>query len=86
MWFKNHLKNRRLKNRIRHLSEAQRREILDKSPFEAGFFQGTGFDVFRKDEPDFEKAYVYGLGHVMRDVAENWIIEQYLLATHDEVD
>lgn len=86
MWFSKYLKNRRLKNQIQRLSEAERREILEKSPFEAGFFQGTGFDVFRKDEPDFEKAYVRGLGHVMRDVAEDWIIEQYLLANHEKMD
>ncbi|GAB2579213.1 hypothetical protein [Spirosoma areae] len=83
MCFRKHVENRRLAKQIKQLSETERQAILEKSPFVCGFFQGTGYDVFLKDEPDFEKAYVTGLGQVYRETAEDWIIRQYLLANHE---
>ena len=35
-----------LKRQIGQLSTEERREILEKSPFEAGAFQGEDFHVF----------------------------------------
>jgi hypothetical protein len=81
-----YLENYRLEKQIKRLTEAERQEILEKSPLQAGYFQGTGYDVFLKSEPDFEKAYVYVLGHVMKEFAEDWIIKQYVLANRENSD
>ncbi len=72
------LEDRRLRRQIERLSAEERREIIEKSPLEAGAFQGEGFHVFLKSEPDFEKAYVTSLGEISGEAAEDWIIEQYL--------
>ena len=79
MCIKKFFADRKIEKQIRHLSAEERREILEKSPLEAGAFQGEGFHVFLKSEPDFEKAYVTSLGEVTKDVAEDWIIRQYLV-------
>lgn len=73
-----------MEKRIRRLTEPERQAILKASPLEAGLFQGDGFHVFRKAEPDFDKAYVTGLGEIMAQDTEDWIIRQYLLA-EDEI-
>lgn len=67
-----------LKRQIKRLSTAERQEIIEKSPLQVGAFQGEGFHVFLKSEPDFNKAYVTSLGEITLDMAEDWIIEQYL--------
>ena len=86
MWFKKYRQNRQLKKQIQALTEVERQEILEKSLLSAGWFQGTGYDVFLKSEPDFDKAYVCSLGHVMRETAEDWVIQQYLLSQQQPGD
>jgi hypothetical protein len=76
----NWLKNRRLNQQIERLTEAERRAILEESPLETGWFQGEGFHVFLKNEPDFNKAYVTSLGEISGQMADDWIIREYLLA------
>ena len=83
MCFKKYFENRQLERQIRQLSAEERREILEKSPLEAGVFQGEGFHVFLKSEPDFQKAYVTSLGEITGDAAEDWIIRQYLAQERD---
>ena len=78
MCVKKWLENYRLTQQIKRLSDEERQAILDKSPLSAGAFQGEGFHVFLKSEPDFEKAYVTSLGEITGDAAEDWIIRQYL--------
>jgi hypothetical protein len=73
------LEDYQLKRQIKKLSDEKRREILEKSPFEAGAFQGEGFHVFLKSEPDFNKGYIASLGEITGAAAEDWIIRQYLL-------
>ncbi|GAB4008800.1 hypothetical protein GCM10028808_15790 [Spirosoma migulaei] len=84
MCFKKYLKTRQLEKQIRQLTETERQIILQASPLELGLFQGEGFHVFRKSEPDFENAYVYGLGEISRLEAEDWIIRQYLLTESEK--
>jgi hypothetical protein len=67
-----------VEERIASFTEAERTEILAKSPFEALFFQGEGFHVFRKDEKDFYAAYVTVLGEVSQRFAEDWVIARWL--------
>ena len=67
-----------VEKRIAILTEAERTEFLAKSPFEALFFQGEGFQVFRKDEKDFYAAYVTVLGEVSQRFAEDWLIARWL--------
>jgi hypothetical protein len=78
MCIKKWLEDWQLKRQIKRLSKEERREILEKSPLEAGAFQGEGFHVFLKSEPDFSKAYITSLGEITGDAAEDWIIRQYL--------
>jgi hypothetical protein len=85
LWDK-YSKNRRLRRQIERLTEAERQAILERSPLEAGWFQGAGYHVFLKAEPDFNKAYVQGLGGVSQQAAEDWIIQQYLLADRENSD
>ena len=83
MCVKKWLEDRRLAQQIKRLSAEERRAILEKSPLEAGAFQGEGFHVFLKSEPDFEKAYVTSLGEITGDAAEDWIIRQHLAQERD---
>lgn len=83
MCVKKWLEDYRSAQQMKRLSEDERREILEKSPLEAGAFQGEGFHVFLKSEPDFEKAYVTSLGEITGDAAEDWIIRQYLAQERD---
>ncbi|GAB3690948.1 hypothetical protein GCM10027592_08610 [Spirosoma flavus] len=83
MWFKKWFAERRLNRQLENLSDKQRQEILRQSPFEAGAFQGEGFHIFRKDEPDINRAYVTSLGEVSGRMAEDWIIRQYLRSKTD---
>lgn len=78
MFIKKWMEDYQLKQQIKSFSEEERREILEKSPLSAGAFQGEGFHVFLKSEPDFEKAYVTSLGEITNEAAEDWVIEQYL--------
>jgi hypothetical protein len=68
-----------MKGRIATLTDAERAEILAKSPFETGAFQGEGFRVWRKDSGDGFEAILAEVSY--RD-AEDWIIERWL----DEAD
>jgi hypothetical protein len=70
-------KNRKIERRINRLSEVERQEIIEKSPYEIGVFQGEGYHVFLKSEPDFTKGYVDTIGEVSRETAENWLIKTY---------
>lgn len=79
MCIKKWLEEWKLKRQIAQFSEEERREIVENSPFEAGAFQGEGFHVFLKSEPDFDKAYVTSLGEIAGGAAEDWIIRQYLI-------
>ncbi|GAB3985644.1 hypothetical protein GCM10028807_01340 [Spirosoma daeguense] len=79
MWFWKFMAQYRLNKKIRLLSSEERQDILQKSPLEAGAFQGEGFHIFLKNEPDFQKAYVTSLGEVSNQQAEDWIIRHYLL-------
>ena len=79
MCFKKWLEDFRLNRQLTRLSKEERLEILEKSPLTAGAFQGEGFHVFLKSEPDFEKGYVTSLGEISGEQAEDWIIRQYLL-------
>ena len=68
-----------MEKRISQLSETELREIIEKSPIEAAGFQGEGFHIFQKNEPDFKKGYVTSIGEMTSKDAEDWIIKQYLL-------
>ncbi|MBL8300648.1 MAG: hypothetical protein JNN30_20100 [Rhodanobacteraceae bacterium] len=59
---------------MRSLSAAQRQAILARSPWEHGWFQGEGYHIFLKDEPDLNKAFAGSVGEVPVAVAEDWII------------
>ncbi|WP_461090042.1 hypothetical protein [Spirosoma gilvum] len=83
MCLKAYMAKRRLEGQIRRLSEVERQAILKASPYESGWFQGEGFHIFLKAEPDFEKAYVDSVGEVSARMAEDWIIRKYLLAEHE---
>ncbi|QMW01076.1 hypothetical protein [Spirosoma foliorum] len=86
MCFKKYFKNRQLEKRIQPLTEAERQAILKASPLQAGLFQGEGFHIFLKSEPDFEKAHVDMLGEVSAQFAEDWIIRQYLLSNQRDTE
>lgn len=75
-----------MEKQIQRLTEAERQAILTASPFETGYFQGEGFHVFLKSEPDFQKAYVDSLGEVSAQIAEDWVIRKYVLANHKNRD
>lgn len=79
MWFKKYFAQRKLQQKIRALSAAERTRILETSPYEAVPFQGEGYQVFLKAEPDFQQGYVTTLGEISPQEAENWIIQQYLV-------
>ncbi len=84
MWLKNFLENYRIECKIKRLSLAERREILEKSPIVAVPFQGEGFHVFRKDDPDYYTGYIASIGEMSNEDAEDWIIKQYFLENKDE--
>ncbi|GAB3951284.1 hypothetical protein GCM10028805_31100 [Spirosoma harenae] len=86
MCFKKYREKRQLERQIRRLSEAERQMILQSSPYEIGWFQGEGFHIFLKAEPDFEKAYVDSLGEVSAVMAEDWVIRKFLLANRENAD
>lgn len=78
MSFKKYLTRLKLKQKIRSLTPTERAQILASSPYEALPFQGEGYHVFLKAEPDFHKGYVTTLGEISPQDAENWIIQQHL--------
>ena len=73
----NWLKNWQLDRRISQLSPAERQEILEKSPNEAAGFQGEGYHVFLKNDPDYYTGYVTSLGEISWQDAEDWLIKTY---------
>jgi hypothetical protein len=83
MCIKRWLEDRKLRQQIARLSKEERAEIIEKSPLDAGAWQGEGFHVSLKNEPDFEKAYVTSLGEITGEAAEDWIIRQYLAQQRD---
>lgn len=70
-------KNRPLDRRIERLSLAEHSEILEKSPVEAAAFQGEGFHIFLKNDPDYYTGYVTSIGEMPGKGAEDWIIKRY---------
>ncbi|MDX2071573.1 MAG: hypothetical protein SFV55_24295 [Haliscomenobacter sp.] len=78
MLFKRYFARLKLQQKIRSLSPDERTQILEASPYEAVPFQGEGYHVFLKSEPDFHKGYVNSLGEISPVEAEDWIIQQYL--------
>ena len=73
----NWYKNWQIEQRISQLSPAERLEIIDKSPYEAAEFQGEGYHVFQKNDPDYYTGYVTSLGEISPQAAEDWIIKTY---------
>lgn len=69
---------RAMEKRIARLTEAERAEIIEKSPLEAAAFQGEGYHVFRKGVKDMNAAYVDTIGEVYPRDAEDWIIARWL--------
>lgn len=69
---------RAMERRIALLDEEQRQRIIDASPMEAAAFQGEGYHIFRRDEPDLKAAYVTTLGEIAPRDAEDWIIAHWL--------
>ncbi|GAB4008797.1 hypothetical protein EXU85_30830 [Spirosoma sp. KCTC 42546] len=86
MWFKNYFQNRRIAKQLKRLTEAERQAILDESPLEHAWYQGEGYHIFQKNEPDHDKAYVASVGETYQRVADDWIIRQYLLAKDENRD
>lgn len=70
-------KNRKIERRISKLSDTERQEIIKKSQYEAVAFQGEGFHVFLKSEPDFTKGYFTSLGEISAKDAEDWLIKTF---------
>ena len=70
-------KNCQIERRIKQLSLEERQEILEKSPFVACAFQGEGFHVFLKSDPDYYTGYVTSIGEISGKDAEDWIIKRY---------
>jgi hypothetical protein len=69
---------RAMSRRIAALDEDERRRIVAASPYDAAAFQGEGYHVFRKDDPDFHTGYVTSLGEIDPRSAEDWIIARWL--------
>lgn len=69
---------RAMAKRIARLTEAERTDIIARSPLEAAAFQGEGYHVFRKDIKDMKEAYFASIGEVAPRDAEDWIIAQWL--------
>ncbi len=69
---------RAMARRIAALDEDERRRIVATSPYDAAAFQGEGYHVFRKDDPDFHTGYVTSLGEIDPRSAEDWIIARWL--------
>lgn len=72
------LEGRAMARRIAALDDDQRRRIVAASPLEAAAFQGEGYHVFRRGEPDIKAAYVTSLGEIAPRDAEDWIIGHWL--------
>ncbi|MVM33094.1 hypothetical protein GO755_23840 [Spirosoma sp. HMF4905] len=83
MWFRKYLQKRRVEKQLKRLTETERQTILEASPLEVFWAQGTGFAILKKDEPDSAKSYVHGIDEMDGRVAEDWIIRQYLLANDE---
>jgi hypothetical protein len=79
------LAERAMRRRIAKLSEEERQRIVAASPFDAAAFQGEGYHVFRKDDPDFHTGYVTSLGEIDPRSAEDWIIARWLEDTDARV-
>lgn len=77
MFLKKYFAQLKLQQKIRALSPSERIQILEASPYEAVPFQGEGYHVFLKAEPDFNKGYVTTLGEISPREAEDWIIQQH---------
>jgi len=85
MWFIDWYRNCQLERRIEQLSKAERQEILEKSPYEACPFQGEGYHVFLKSDPDYYTGYVVSIGEVSPTDAEDWIIKKYWEENKNEI-
>jgi hypothetical protein len=72
------LGDRAMRRRIAALGEAERERIIAASPYDAAAFQGEGYHVFRKDDPDYRTGYVTSLGEIDPRSAEDWIIARWL--------
>lgn len=83
MCFRKYRQKRRVEKRLKQLTEAERQAILEESPLEVFWAQGTGFAILKKEEPDSIKSYVQGIDEMDGRVAEDWIIRQYLLANDE---
>jgi hypothetical protein len=77
MWLLNWLENCRLEKKLSRLSKDAREEILTKSPYEAVPFQGEGYHVFLKNNPDYYEGYVATIGEVSPKEADDWIIKRF---------
>lgn len=69
---------RAMAKRIARLTEAERTDIVARSPLEAAAFQGEGYHAFRKDVQGMNEAYVDTIGEVAPRDAEDWIIARWL--------
>ena len=67
-----------MEKRIVRLSEAERRDILAKSPYEALVWQGEGYHVVRKGGSSLAEDYVDTIGEVAPRDAEDWLIARWL--------
>ena len=86
MWFKKYFQNRRVSKQLKRLTEAERQAILEESPLEVFWAQGTGFAILKKGEPDSAKSFVHTIDEMDGRFAEDWIIRQYLLAKDENRD
>lgn len=66
---------RRLRRQVAALDDAARSRILAAQPYDIAAFQGEGWHVFLKGEPDIAKAYVASLGEIGQRDAEDALLE-----------
>lgn len=67
-----------MERRIAALNEAERQDILAKSPYEALVWQGEGYHVVRKGGSSLAEDYVDTIGEVSPRDAEDWLIARWL--------
>lgn len=67
-----------MERRIAALNDAERQDILAKSPYEALVWQGEGYHVVRKGGSSLAVDYVDSIGEVSPRDAEDWLIARWL--------
>ena len=76
-WIFDWIENCRIEKWLRQLSETERQEMLEQSPYQAVPFQGEGYHIFLKCDPDYYTGFIASIGEVSPRDAEDWIIKRF---------